>query len=127
MKKPATDYKPLTKAEEAVMQALWLHNNAFIKEIIAVMSAPMPHYNTVSTLLKILAEKGFVASKMLGNAHQYYALVSKEDYSRRSVQQIVKGYFNNSLKDMVSFFAGDKSLDIAELEDILKTLKNTKK
>ncbi len=121
------EFKPLTKAEEAIMQALWQHEAAFIKDIIATMPAPQPHYNTVSTLLKILAEKGFVKSELLGNAHRYSAMVSKEDYSRRSVQQIVKGYFNNSFKDMISFFAGDKELDIAELEEILKTLKKTKK
>jgi len=121
------EFKPLTKAEESVMQALWQYDAAFIKEVIAAMPAPQPHYNTVSTLLKILAEKGFVVSETMGNAHRYRALVSKDDYSRRSVQQIVKGYFNNSFKEMISFFAAEKELDIATLEEVLKTLKKAKK
>lgn len=122
-----TEFKPLTKAEEVVMQALWQHDAAFIRELIANMPAPQPHYNTVSTLLKILVEKGFVASELLGNAHRYRALISKEHYSKRSVQQLVKGYFNNSVKDMVSFFAGEKTLDIADLEEILSIMKKAKK
>jgi len=120
------EFKPLTKAEETIMQALWQQETAFIKDVVAAMPAPQPHYNTVSTLLKILVEKGFVASESLGNAHRYSALVSKEDYSRRSVKQIVKGYFNNSFADMVSFFAAEKELDITAMEAILKEMKKTK-
>lgn len=117
------EFKPLTRAEDTVMQALWQSEPAFIKDVIAAMPAPQPHYNTVSTLIKILAEKGFVESELIGNAHRYRSLVSREAYSHRSVMQIVKGYFNNSLADMVSFFAANKELDVAELETILKNMK----
>jgi BlaI family transcriptional regulator, penicillinase repressor len=117
------DFKPLTKAEEAVMQALWQYEAAFIKDVIAAMPAPQPHYNTVSTLLKILVEKEYVSSELMGNAHRYSAAISKDDYSRKSVKQLLKGYFNNSFADMVSFFAADKELEISELEAILKKMK----
>ena len=124
--KSLKEFKSLTKAEEAIMQALWLSEPAFIKDIIAVMPSPQPHYNTVSTLIKILVEKGFVSSESLGNAHRYTALISKDDYSRRTVKQLVKGYFNNSFADMVSFFAADKELDIEDMEAILKAMKTGK-
>ena len=117
------EFKPLTKAEESVMQALWQYDAAFIKDVIAAMPTPRPHYNTVSTLLKILVEKGYVQSELIGNAHRFSATVSKADYSRKSVKQLIKGYFNNSFADMVSFFAADKELDISELEAILKKMK----
>lgn len=117
------EFKSLTKAEEAIMHALWQQEPAFIKEVIAAMPAPRPHYNTVSTLIKILVEKGYVKSELLGNAHRYSALISKDDYSRRSVKQLLKGYFNNSFADMVSFFAADKEIEIAELEAILQNMK----
>lgn len=117
------ELKPLTKAEEAIMQALWQYEAAFIKDVIAAMPVPRPHYNTVSTLIKILVEKGYVQSELLGNAHRYAALISKDDYSRRSVKQLLKGYFNNSFADMVSFFAADKEIGISELETILKKMK----
>lgn len=108
------------------MQALWPLEAAFIKDVIAGMPAPQPHYNTVSTLLKILEEKGFVASEQVGNANRFRVLVSKEDYSRRSVKQLLKGYFNGSFANLVSFFAQEKDVDVHELEAILKTLKKSK-
>lgn len=117
------EFKPLTKAEESVMQALWQYDAAFIKDVIAAMPVPRPHYNTVSTLLKILVEKGYVQNELIGNAHRFSATVSKADYSRKSVKQLIKGYFNNSFADMVSFFAADKELNVSELEDILKKMK----
>lgn len=117
------EFKPLTKAEESVMQALWQFDAAFIKDVIAAMPVPRPHYNTVSTLLKILIEKGYVQSELIGNAHRFSATVSKADYSRKSVKQLIKGYFNNSFADMVSFFAADKELNVSELEEILKKMK----
>ena len=117
-------FKPLTKAEEAVMMALWQQEGkAFIKDIIAAMPKPQPHYNTVSTLLKILAEKSFVQSQLMGNAHYYEPLINKAEYSKRSVKQLLKGYFNNSFAGMVSYFAGEDEIGIDELEAILKTLR----
>lgn len=117
----------LSKAEERVMKALWQHEQAFVRDIIAAMPAPKPHANTVNTILKILAEKGFVASEPAGNANVYRALISREAYSSRTIAQMVKGYFNGSFADMVSFFVADKNLDIAELESVLESLKKKNK
>jgi predicted transcriptional regulator len=117
----------LTKAEEAVMKAVWVHDKALVRDIIAKMASPKPHANTVNTILKILAEKGYVASEPVGNANIYRAPVSKEAYSSRSIGQVVKGYFNGSFADMVSFFVNNKNLDIAELESVLQSLKKKNK
>lgn len=114
----------LTKAEEAVMKALWGQEPAFVREIIEAMPSPKPHANTVNTVLKILAEKGFVASELIGNANRFTALIPKEAYSKRNINQLVKGYFNNSFSDMVSFFVAEKEMNIQDLEEILKTLKS---
>src|SRR4051812_8784279 len=97
------DQPPLSKAEERVMKALWQHDKAFVRDIIAAMPEPKPHANTVNTILKILAEKGFVTSEPMGNANVYRALVSRDAYSSRTIAQVVKGYFNGSFADMVSF------------------------
>jgi predicted transcriptional regulator len=121
-----TDQPPLTKAEERVMKALWLHEAAMVRDVIAAMPEPRPHANTVNTILKILVDKGFVAVESLGNANRFRALISKDDYSSRTIAQVVKGYFNGSFADMVSFFVADKDLDIAELESVLKALKKKK-
>lgn len=127
MPAPKPDLPALTKAEERVMKALWQHEPAFVRDIIAAMPKPKPHANTVNTLLKILAEKGFVSAEPVGNARRFRALISKEAYSRRTVTQVVKSYFNGSFADMVSFFVADKKLDVSDLEDILQSLKQKKK
>ncbi|GAA4319860.1 BlaI/MecI/CopY family transcriptional regulator [Compostibacter hankyongensis] len=118
--------KPLTRAEEQIMQALWKLQEAFVKEIIAELPPPKPHYNTVSTLVKILVEKGFVDYKAFGKSHRYYPLVSKSDYSKRTLRHFVKGYFEGSFSNMVSFFAKEKDISIHELESLLEEIKKSK-
>jgi len=118
------NFKPLTKAEEDIMQVLWKLEKAFVKEIVDEMPEPKPHYNTVSTIIKILADKGVVGSETFGKANRYYPLVNKDEYSRKSMKQFVKGYFEGSYSSMFSFFAKEKDVSIDELESILKELKN---
>ena len=126
MPKKKTDLPQLTRAEERVMKALWQYEAAFVRDIITVMPEPKPHANTVNTILKILTEKGFVAVESAGNANSFRALISKEDYSSRTIARVVKSYFNDSFADMVSFFVADKNLDIPELESVLQSLKKKK-
>ncbi|HVI44888.1 MAG TPA: BlaI/MecI/CopY family transcriptional regulator [Chitinophaga sp.] len=119
--------KQLTKAEEQVMQALWQTGPAFVKDIIEVMPDPKPHYNTVSTLIKILMEKGFVDYKAFGKSHQYFALITKDAYSHKTVNNLVKGYFGGSFSNLVSFFVKEKELSINDLEKLVQKIKNTQK
>lgn len=118
--------KVLTKAEEQIMHALWKTGPAFVKEIIDAMPEPKPHYNTVSTLVKILIEKGFVDYKAYGKSHQYFTLISKDDYSRNTMQHFVKGYFAGSFSEMVSFFVKEKDISVNELEELLNQIKDAK-
>ncbi|PUZ29606.1 transcriptional regulator [Chitinophaga parva] len=115
--------KTLTKAEEQIMQALWKTGPSFVKDLIDELPEPKPHYNTVSTLIKILVEKGFVDFKSFGKSHQYFPLVSKESYTSKTMKQFVKGYFNGSFSNMVSFFVKEKDLDVKELEQLLQQIK----
>ena len=108
--------KELTRAEEQVMQILWQLGEAFVKEIIEKMPPPKPAYNTVSTIIRILDTKGFVGHKAFGKSHQYYPLVSKKDYSDRSLNSLVTGYFDNSFQNLVSFFAKGDKVSVKELE-----------
>lgn len=117
----------LTKAEERIMKALWEDQPALVRDIIGNMPEPKPHANTVNTILKILMEKGFVAAEAVGNANRYRPLISRDEYSGKTISQVVKSYFNGSFADMVSFFVADKKMDIDELEDILRMLKSKKK
>ena len=115
--------KPLTKAEEQVMQVLWKLGPSFLRDIVETMPAPKPHQNTVATLLKILVEKEFAAVNVMGRQHQYYTLLSKEDYSKRSMKQLVKGYFEGSFSNVVSFLVKENNISVEELEGLLQQIK----
>lgn len=118
--------KQLTKAEEQLMQVLWDLEIASVKEIIEQLPTPKPAYNTVSTIIRILETKNFVAHKAKGRGHIYYPLVNKTDYSNKSLQKIVDGYFEGSFKSMVSFFVKKNDVDITELESILDKINDKK-
>lgn len=110
--------KKLTKAEEQIMQVLWELEKGFVNDIISQLHEPKPAYNTVSTIVRILEQKGFIAHKAYGRTHEYYPLVQKEDYSREYLNNFTKNYFSNSYKALASFFAQSENLSIKELQEI---------
>jgi predicted transcriptional regulator len=118
--------KTLTKAEEQVMQVLWKLEKGYLKDIMDAMPEPKPHSNTVSTVIKILIEKGYVDHEVHGRVHCYFPKVSKEEYSGSSIRSIVEGYFEGSFADVVSFMIQQKELKVADLELLLKEMKNIK-
>ena len=115
--------KPLTKAEEQLMQVLWKLDKAFLKDIIEALPNPKPHSNTVATILKILVEKEFVGINTFGRMHQYYPLVGKDAYSKSTLKTMVKSYFEGNYSNAVSFMVKENGLSIEELELLLKQLK----
>jgi len=114
--------KELTRAEEQIMQILWKIEKGFVKDILGHFSEPRPAYNTVSTIIRILQDKGFVSHKAYGRTHEYYPLVSKEEYTKSRMSSLVNDYFSNSFEKMVSFFAREKKISLQEMEDILKLM-----
>lgn len=108
----------LTRAEEEVMQILWKLGKGFVNDVLEHYSEPRPAYNTVSTIIRILEKKGFIDHKAFGKTHEYFPLVSKQDYTRLFMGNVVKGYFDDSLNKMVSFFTGDESMTMKEMEEI---------
>ena len=105
------------------MQVLWKLEKAFLREIIEAMPNPKPHQNTVATLLKILVEKEFVGITVISRHHQYQPLVTKDEYSKRSMKQLVKGYFEGSFSNVVSFLVKENNISIEELEGLLQQIK----
>jgi BlaI family penicillinase repressor len=118
--------KSLTKAEEQVMQMLWELNQGFLKDIMDKMPEPKPHSNTVATILKILIEKGFVNYEVQGRNNLYKPAVSKTEYGKKSINQLVKGYFEGSPAKLLSHFVNDNKLSQEDLEALLQQIKNAK-
>ena len=121
------EIRELTKAEEEIMQLLWDLEKAFVKDILERFPEPKPAYNTVSTVIRILENKGFVAHESFGKSHQYYPLIEKEEYKKFAAGKLMSSYFDNSAKNMLSFFLEKEKLDIKEVNDILNIIETAKK
>ncbi len=119
--------RELTKAEDQVMQVLWKLEKAFVKDIIEQLPEPKPAYNTVSTIIRILENKGFVDHTSYGKTYEYYPIVSKESYSKFTVLNVLQNYFGGSMQNLVSFFAKNENLSLQEIEALQKELSNLKK
>jgi len=119
--------KELTKAEDQIMQVLWRLQRAFVKDLIDELPKPKPAYNTVSTIIRILETKGFVGHKAYGKTHEYFPLITKEKYTKFYLNNMVKGYFEGSLHNLVSFFANENKLNLQEIDQLMNHLKEIKK
>lgn len=116
----------LTNKEEEIMHIVWKLKNAFVKDVMAEITEDQPHYNTLSTIIRNLEEKGFVSHNAYGNTHQYFPIVSMEDYRKRFMSTAIENYFNNSYKSMVSFFAQEDKISAEELREILEIIEKKK-
>ena len=114
--------KDLTKAEEQIMQILWDLGKGFVNDILSTLPDPKPAYNTISTIIRILEQKGFVGHKAYGKTHEYFPLVTKSEYTVSLMSNVMKNYFGGSFKQMVSFFAKDNCISLNELDEIKKTI-----
>ncbi|AWG25857.1 BlaI/MecI/CopY family transcriptional regulator [Flavobacterium kingsejongi] len=109
----------LTNKEEEIMHILWKLKKAFVKEVQAEITDEQPHYNTLSTIIRNLEDKGFVAHQAFGNTHQYFPVVTLEAYRKQFMSTAIENYFNSSYKNMVSFFAEEEKISAKELREIL--------
>lgn len=114
--------KELTRSEEQVMQILWKVGKGYVHELLQYFPEPKPAYNTVSTFIRILEKKGFVGHEYINKSHLYYPMVAKSEYAKHTFKSLLKGYFSNSYRQMVSFFADDDKLSISELEEMKKLI-----
>ena len=122
-----SNQKVLTKAEEQVMQTLWRLQRGGLRDITDAMPEPKPHVSTVATMLKILADKGFVSVEAYARMHFYSPTVSKEDYSVQRIAGITHSYFDGSFEKVISCMVKNRDVSIADLELLVEQLKNNKK
>ena len=106
----------LTKAEEEIMQYLWKLERSTVSDIIDTMPEPKPAHSTVSTIVRILEGKGFVDHEAFGRTYVYHPLVSKTEYSRKSIGDVLSKYFSGSANQLVSFLIEEGELSVAELD-----------
>ena len=115
--------KRLTRKEEELMKILWKLKKAFVKDLIAEYPDPKPHYNTISSLVRLLQDKGLVGFKSYGTTYEYYPLLLKEEYRKSVMSRIMEDYFDNSYKNAVAFFVSEKDLSPKEREELIRLIK----
>lgn len=117
----------LTNREEQIMDFLWENGASFVKDIIAVFEDPKPHYNTVSTMVRNLEQKGFIDHEDFGTTYRYFAAISKEDFVKHNLKKDVKKYFDNSYKSLVSSLVESKEISIEEVQELIELAKKKTK
>ncbi|MGH2642409.1 MAG: BlaI/MecI/CopY family transcriptional regulator [Chitinophagaceae bacterium] len=123
----AKNIKKLTTAEAQIMQVLWDLKKGFVNDIIARLSKPKPAYSTVSTIVRILVEKGFIGYKAYGKTYEYFPVISKEQYRDYEANKLLTGYYEDSLGSLVSSFVENKNMDLEEADKIIRLLQQFKK
>ena len=118
--------KKLTETEEKIMQIRWEIESGFVKDVISKFSDPKPPYTTISSIIRILEQKGFVLHKQYGNTYEYFPAISRDEYKKSYLKNIVQDYFGNSYQQLVSFFVKEEDVDIDKLQEILDMIKNQK-
>lgn len=117
----------LTNKEEEIMRIIWKLEKAFVKEVLVEIPEEKLHYNTVSTIIRHLEEKGFLSHTAYGKTHQYFPIISKERYKKQFMNMASKRYFDDSYKNMVSFFAKEEKISATELREILAIIEKNEK
>ena len=120
--------KRLTKAEEEIMQIIWQLERCTVSDIRDFIQkesgGEKPPHSTISTIVRILEEKGFVAHKAYGRTYEYFPEVSKADYSSKTLKKFVTDYFEGSMNNLVSFLVKEENLDLDDLNDLLRDFEN---
>lgn len=114
----------LTKAEEQVMQILWLKEKATVQQVLECFTDNKPARTTIATILSILENKGFANHTTQGKTNQYFPIVSKSEYSHSQLSVMMKNYFDNSFASLASFFAKESNMSVEDLDELIKEIKD---
>lgn len=120
MYKASITMKHLTNREEEIMNLFWEKGSLFVKDIIDLLTDPKPHYNTISTIVRGLEEKGFLGHEQFGNTHRYFAIISREEFSKNTLKKMVGKYFNKSYASVVSMFVQEEKISLEEIRELIR-------
>ena len=118
--------KSLTRAEEDIMQFIWQLGRCTVSDILDLLPDPRPPHSSISSIVRILERKNFVGHKSYGRTYEYFPLISKDEYSRKSVLSLIRDYFNGSPSELVSFLIAKEDASVEEMHDLIKDLKKKK-
>ena len=119
--------KTLTAKEEEVMGFFWEKGPLCVKQLLDFYEEPRPHFNTLSTVVRGLEEKGYLSHVPFGNTYQYYALVSRDDFKRRTLKGVIRKYFNDSYLGVVSSLVKEEEITVDELKELIRQVEEGNK
>ncbi|MBQ7421527.1 MAG: BlaI/MecI/CopY family transcriptional regulator [Prevotella sp.] len=114
--------KKLTNKEKEIMELYWKHGPMFVRELQELYADPRPHFNTLSTMVRILERNGFLNHKQFGNTYQYFPVISEAEYGRRSIAGVIKNYFEGSYLNVVSSFVKEEKISVEELKGLIEQI-----
>ena len=118
--------KHLTNREEEIMELFWQKGSLYVKEIVDEMADLKLHYNTISTIVRGLEEKGFVGHEQFGNTYRYRAIITREEFSKNTIKNMVGKYFNKSYASVVSMFVEEEKISLEEIKELINQTKSSK-
>ncbi len=122
-----SDKKPrLTAKEEEAMRIFWEHGPLLVKEVVEFLPDPKPHINTVSTVIRVLEKKGYVGHEKEGGGYRYHALLEKDNYKKTTLMDMLKNYFDNNFKSLVSALVEEKQLTDEEIKECIDIIEKKK-
>nr|WP_320037408.1 BlaI/MecI/CopY family transcriptional regulator [uncultured Bacteroides sp.] len=116
----------LTNQEEEVMIYIWEIGPCYVKDIVTKFPEPYPPYTTIASIVKNLERKEYLSSKRYGNTYEYTPLIKETEYKKTFMSGVVRNYFENSYKEMVSFFAREHKISADELKEIINQIEKGK-
>lgn len=119
--------KELSEHEELIMRIFWRLEKALVREVLDELSEPKPPYTTLASTIRLLANKGYLSFRKYGTVYQYFPLVTQEEYSRKSVNNLVKNYFQGSVGNFLSFMVRDNKISDQEIDELQKLIENYEK
>ena len=118
--------KRLTNKEKEIMDLYWQYGPMFVCELLEHYAEPRPHFNTLSTMVRILEKNGYLDHKQYGNTYQYFPIVTEKEYGRSSIAGVIKNYFNDSYLSAVSSFVKEEKISVEELKELISEIENSK-
>lgn len=119
--------KHLTNREEEIMEFYWQKGPMFVKELLELLSSPRPHYNTISTIVRGLEEKGFLDHEQFGNTYRYFPIISRNEFSKSSIKKLISKYFNASYSSVVSMFVEEQNISTEEIKKLIRQAESRNK
>lgn len=126
MARPKSRYPKLSDREAEIMGMLWKRGPLYVREILDSYPDPKPHFNTISTIVRILEDKGYVNHESISGSYRYFAVAEASDFAGRSLAQIIKNYFDGSARAAVSALVEEERISVDELREIIDMVENNK-